>query len=90
MMTLDASKMYGPKGIGCLAVKKHVASSRSFLAADRSMDCEPEQKMCRHIVGFAEALDCPKCEKKNLKAIEQSKLKDYFFENVIKKYQRHY
>ena len=42
MLALSAHKMYGPKGIGALVVKKAISLSPSYMAVDSKRDCDQE------------------------------------------------
>jgi cysteine desulfurase len=84
MMTLDASKLYGPKGIGLLAVKKHVAIKPIIFGGGQEHGLRAGTENVPNIVGFAEAFVI--CQKMRETESERlAVLRDYFLENVINK-----
>jgi cysteine sulfinate desulfinase/cysteine desulfurase-like protein len=82
MMTLDASKVYGPKGIGLLGGKKACSTRADYFWRRPGKGIASRNRKCASIVGFAEAF--VRLLKIKEKKKERLELKDYFFENVIK------
>jgi cysteine desulfurase len=83
MMTLDASKIYGPKGIGLLAVRRSVPLRPIVFGGGQEKGLRAGTENVPSIVGMSEALVAAQSlrekESERLRA-----LRDYFFDNVIK------
>lgn len=56
MMTLDGGKIYGPRGVGCLYVKKHVHIVSSHKGGSQEQGLRPGTENLPAIVGFEKAL----------------------------------
>jgi cysteine desulfurase len=83
MMTLDASKVYGPKGIGLLAVRRSVPLQPISFGGGQEKGLRPGTENVPAIVGMAEALVAAQALREKETARLRA-LQDYFFENVIK------
>jgi cysteine desulfurase len=85
LMTLDASKIYGPKGIGLLVAKKHVGISPIIFGGGQEKGLRSGTENVPAIVGFAEALIRAEAmrekESGRLKA-----LRDYFISEMRNRY----
>ncbi len=55
-MTIDAHKMQGPKGIGALVVRRHVAWEPLMIGGGQEKGKRPTTESCELIAGFSEAL----------------------------------
>ncbi len=83
LMTLDASKIYGPKGIGLLAVRRSVPLKPIMFGGGQEKGLRAGTENVPSIVGMAEALVAAQA----LKEKESARLKalqDNFFDEVIK------
>ncbi len=85
MMTLDASKIYGPKGVGILALKKHVSLSPIIRGGGQEKGLRSGTENVPGIVGMAEALVITQLLK-DKESERLRKLQHYFIENVINLY----
>ncbi len=83
MMTLDASKFYGPKGIGLLAIKRSVEIEPMIHGGGQERGLRAGTENTPAIVGMAEALVMAQSMKEK-ETIRLLKLKEYFISNVIK------
>ncbi|MBX4198274.1 cysteine desulfurase [Candidatus Parcubacteria bacterium] len=83
MMTLDASKIYGPKGVGFLASKRGVSLVPLIFGGGQERGLRSGTENVPGIVGMAKALDITQSikekESKRLRNLQQ-----YFFDGVIK------
>lgn len=83
LMTLNGSKIYGPKGIGCLYVSKNVKLKPLIIGGSQENNLRAGTENAALIAGFAEALKLAD----KLKEKESSRLKnlrDYFIGKVLK------
>ncbi len=85
MMTLDASKFYGPKGVGLLALKHHVTISPLIYGGGQEKGLRAGTENVPAIVGFAEALVIAQ-QMREAESARLSKLQEFFIKNVIKLY----
>jgi cysteine desulfurase len=85
MMTLDASKFYGPKGVGILALRKHVALDPISFGGGQERGLRSGTENVPGIVGCAKALTISQ-ELREKESIRLEKMKEYFISNVINKY----
>lgn len=84
MMTLDAQKMYGPKGIGALFVKDGIQIKPMISGGGQENGMRSGTENVPLIVGFAKAIEiAKKIKEKEIKRVR--KLKDEFFE-LLKKF----
>lgn len=85
LMTLDGSKIYGPKGVGALIKKSYVPLENILFGGNQEFGLRPGTENVALIVGFAEALKlAQKKYKENSEKI--IKLRDYFLEKIIEKF----
>ena len=85
MLTLDASKIYGPKGIGLLFVRKDVPLSPIIFGGGQEKGIRSGTENVPAIVGFAKALELVA----KLREGEVSRLtvlRDYFISELLKKF----
>lgn len=85
MMTLDASKIYGPKGVGVLAAKRHVSLHPIILGGGQEKGLRAGTENVPGIIGCATALVRAE-QMREKETLRLKKLQDYFIENVIKLY----
>ena len=82
-LTISSSKIYGPKGIGCLCLNKNCKIEPIIFGGGQERGIRSGTENTAYIVGFAEALFIS--EKKRLSESKRlTKLRDYFIENIIK------
>ncbi len=85
LMTLDASKIYGPKGAGALIRKSYVPLENILFGGNHEFGLRPGTENVALIVGFSEALKL--AQKKSQEHSEKIiKLRDYFIERIIEKF----
>ncbi len=82
LMTFDAQKIYGPKGVGALYKKHGVVVSPLFEGGGQEYGIRPGTENIPLIVGFAEALSNAQKEYKELSE-KTAKLRDYFIRSLI-------
>jgi len=84
MMTLDGSKIYGPKGIGMLFLKRRINLSPIIFGGGQESGKRSGTENLALIVGFANALVVVQKDRE-----KESKrlclLRDYFIKNILKK-----
>lgn len=81
LMTLDGSKIYGPKGIGCLIKKDYVDIENILFGGGQERGLRPGTENVPAIVGFCEAfIKAQKHFKKENKKV--SALRDYFWQKL--------
>ena len=87
LMTLNGSKIYGPKGIGILYKKKDIQLEPLIHGGGQEFSLRSGTENLTNIVGFAKALELAQKENKqeNQKLI---KLRDYFITKVQKEIPR--
>lgn len=84
LMTLNGSKIYGPKGVGVLFVKRNVGISPLTFGGEQEKSLKPGTENVPGIVGMAEALKLvQKNKEKEVKKI--TKLRDYFIDQLVNK-----
>ncbi len=77
LLTLDAGKCYGPKGVGVLAHKKRVPIAPYLLGGDQERGLRPGTENVPLVVGCAEALAAA-CEGYAARAQKVATLRDRF------------
>jgi len=83
LLTLNGSKIYGPKGVGCLYVNKNYKIEPLIVGGSQEMGLRAGTENTALIVGFAEALKlAEKLRKKESQRLRD--LRDYFIKNVLK------
>ena len=81
-LTLNGSKIYGPKGIGCLYLSENVATEPIIVGGGQENNRRAGTENTALIVGLAEALKL--AEKNRPKENERlKKLRDYFIRNLL-------
>jgi cysteine desulfurase len=81
MMTINGSKMYGPKGIGFLYVKKGVKLQPFLHGGEQEKKLRPGTENVPAIVGLAEALKIAQKEKNN-EVKRLTSLRGYFIKRL--------
>jgi cysteine desulfurase len=85
LMTLNGSKIYGPKGIGCLYVQEKTPIQPLILGGGQEFGLRSGTENIPGIMGFAKALELVQKNKKK-ESDRLMKLRDYFIENIQKKF----
>jgi len=82
LMTLNGSKIYGPKQIGILFKKENLKLEPILYGGDQEMGLRPGTQNVANIVGIAQALTLINYKKnKEVKRLE--KLRDYFIKQLL-------
>lgn len=84
MMTINASKIYGPKGIGALFVKREVKLSLQIFGGEQERGFRAGTENVVAIVGFAEAMRLTE-KMKEKESVRVLKLRDVFIHEVLTK-----
>lgn len=83
LMTINSSKIYGPKGVGLLYIKNGIDTTPHIVGGDQENGKRAGTENVALISGFAMALEkSVKREKETAPKLE--KLRDYFIENLKK------
>lgn len=83
LMTLNSSKIYGPKGIGCLYKAEKIKLEPLIVGGGQENGMRAGTENTALIVGFAEALKL--AEKLRVKESRRlKKLRDYFIKRILK------
>lgn len=83
LMTLDAQKIYGPKGVGALYARRGVSVTPLMHGGGQERGVRPGTENTPLIIGFARALYYADQEQEREKE-RLSKLRDHFFAEVTK------
>ncbi len=83
LLTLNGSKIYGPKGSGCLYLNKNYRIEPIIVGGNQEMGLRAGTENPALIVGFAEALRLAEGLRKN-ESRRLKKLRDYFIKKVLK------
>jgi len=82
LMTLDGSKIYGPKGIGALYVRGNTEITPLIYGGGQEKGMRSGTENVPAIVGFAEALNiCQNLREKE--TLRLTKLRDYVIEKIL-------
>jgi cysteine desulfurase len=81
LLTIDAQKIYGPKGAGALYIRKGVRLEPIFFGGGQEKGIRPSTQNVAGIVGLAEALRIAG-EKRGKEVIRLRELQQYFFERI--------
>ena len=78
LMSFNGAKIYGPKGVGALYVKKNTPISKIMFGGDQERGLRPGTENVVGVIGLSSALEITeKIKNKEVKRL--SKLRDYFF-----------
>ncbi len=77
LLTLDGSKIYGPKGVGCLMVKSYVPIQSILYGGSHEFKLRPATENVPLIVGFATALEIAQ-RIRGKEAVRLASLQKYF------------
>ena len=81
LMSFNAAKIYGPKGVGVLYVKKHTPITKIMFGGDQEKELRPGTENVEGIVKFSEALEFTE-KIKNKEKKRLTKLRDYFLKGL--------
>ena len=81
LLTLNASKIYGPKGIGLLYIRRRIAIEPLWQGGGQERGLRSGTENVGSIVGFTEAL-CITEQKKKKEHPRMSKLQQYFLKEI--------
>jgi cysteine desulfurase len=84
MMTLDAQKIYGPKGVGILFLKTGVRISPIIFGGGQERGLRSGTENVPLIVGMAKALEIARSGYQSSVSIKIKKLRDYFWQKIKK------
>ncbi len=89
LMTLNGSKIYGPKGIGCLYVRRGINIEPLIFGGDQERGLRPGTENVALIAGFASALEL--AERTRIKeSTRLIKLRDEFIGRIIREIPQSY
>jgi len=83
MMTINGSKIYGPKGIGVLYRKKEIELEPLVYGGGQEANLRSGTENIANIVGFAKAIELV-IEHKKTEVLRLEKLRDYMIEELLK------
>ncbi|MFH1402244.1 MAG: cysteine desulfurase family protein [Patescibacteria group bacterium] len=84
LLSFDAQKIYGPKGIGLLYIRKEIKINPLIIGGSQEKGMRPGTENIPLIVGFAKALELAIAEQKK-EVARLTKLRDYFITQVLEK-----
>lgn len=82
LMTLNGGKIYGPKGSGCLYVRRGVPIHPTQQGGSQERGLRGGTENVPGIIGFAKALEIAQ-KQRNKEIVRQQKLTEYFFHKLI-------
>jgi len=83
LLTLDGHKMYGPKGVGALYVRRGTKLAPQLLGGGQEQGLRSTTENIPGIVGFAEALRLATVERKT-ESLRLKELRDKFYADILK------
>ena len=83
LLTLNGSKIYGPKGVGVLYKRRGVALSPQSFGGRQERGLRAGTENVPGIIGFSKALDLVQ-KKKEKENVRMEKLRNYFWESIEK------
>ncbi len=83
LMTLNGSKIYGPKGVGVLFKKRGIKIDPLIYGGGQEAGIRSGTENVAGIVGFAKALELA-AQSKEKESARLTELRDYFIENILK------
>ncbi len=81
LLTLDSSKIYGPRGVGVLYKKRNVPISPIKYGGSQEFGIRPGTEPIPSIAGFCKAFEMANSERKN-EAVRIKKLRDLFISKL--------
>lgn len=83
LLTLDAQKLYGPKGVGLLYKKRNVEMKQFVIGGNQELKLRPGTENIPLIVGFAKAFELVR-KSQEKESVRLSILRDYFIVQLQK------
>ena len=83
LLTINGSKIYGPKGVGCLYKARDIKLEPLIVGGDQENNLRAGTENVALIVGFGEALKLAE-KLKNKENKRLVNLRDYFIKNILK------
>ncbi len=83
MMSINSAKIYGPKGVGVLYVKKGTLISPIMFGGDQEFSLRPGTENVALAIGLAKALETTE-KMKEIEVKRLTKFRDYFFKKLSK------
>lgn len=83
LMTLNSSKINGPKGVGCLYIKRRVALEPIVYGGGQERGLRSGTENVPAIANFAKALTLA-VKKQEKESVRLTKLRDYFIKKLLK------
>jgi len=83
LLSINGSKIYGPKGVGCLYKKEGIRIEPLIHGGGQEFNLRSGTENIAAIVGFAKALEIAQKGKEDYKK-KLTPLRDYFIENLLK------
>lgn len=84
LMTINAAKIYGPKGVGVLYRRNGVPLKAQIIGGGQEMRMRGGTENIPLVVGFAKALEIAQAEKEG-RVQQLTPLRDYFIQELIKR-----
>ena len=84
LMTINGSKIYGPKGVGLLYARRGVPLTPILLGGGQENNLRSGTENVPEIIGFAKALELVH-KNFTVEAEREAKLRDYFWKEIKKK-----
>jgi len=84
MMSFDAQKIYGPKGVGALYIKKGIEINPLITGGSQESGLRPGTENTPLIVGFAKAVELAEQEKEK-ESQRLTELRDHFIRTILEK-----
>lgn len=81
LITIDSSKLYGPRGVGALFIKKDTPIRKIFAGGSQELDMRPGTENLPVIMGFKKAIELVNIQKETESSRVYS-LKKYFLEKL--------
>lgn len=85
LMTVNSGKIYGPKGVGCLYVRRGLSLEPQQLGGSQEKHLRAGTENIPGIVGFAKALELVH-QSKQKETLRLEKLTAYFWQQIQKKF----
>lgn len=87
LMSLNSSKVYGPKGVALLYVKKGTPIQSIIFGGGQELGLRPGTQDIAGIAGFAKALELAK-EEREKESLRLKNLQDFFFKEIDNNFSR--
>lgn len=83
LFSFNSAKIYGPKGVGVLYIKRNTPIKKIFFGGDQEFNFRPGTENIVNILGLNKALALTEKIKKK-EFLRLTKLRDYFFRELLK------